>query len=977
MIAFLSVLFGFMGMLQAIPGFTALSAARSSAAALSETIDLKPAAIDVFAEMPQSEQVSPVEGRIEVDNVTFSYPARPDAPVYRNLSLLIEAGQSVALVGPSGCGKSTMVSLIERFYDVDSGKILLDGVDIQRVGVQWLRSQIGLVSQEPVLFEGSIAWNISLGFWAQGTTKASGALTEETMTSVEAAAKLSNAHSFISEFPEAYNTFVGEKGIQLSGGQKQRVAIARALARDPPILVLDEATSALDTASERLVQAALDDIRMSKKRTTIIIAHRLSTIQNADKIAVISDGAVVEEGQHSALMAREGGAYRALVESQLGGQNIARPDSLPKASEEDTPEVNRRQKSPEDVQNENTPVIEDGNAQESLGKGTKNKTSKTSMRWLWTVCWPEKWYFVLGLIGAALAGLFFPAIGFLMAEFIVVFFNVDPDEMRSESIKWCLVFCGVGVVCSAGTVLRTISSSVITERMVMRVRNMAYRSVLRQDIGWFDISSQHTAGALVSQLGNDCFLLKALTGERAFLSLSQITIIVAGLYVSFTASWRLTLVIFGIVPLIVIPVVIQAKVVAKYVEASSSSFIDAGRNVSEALLHLRTIAALGLEHERMNTFSDLLVLPYTQEVRKGIVTGIGTGVAGGTIILCAAFKYFIGGIFFDQGLVEFGDIMRCVLVLIFMAFGMSAVSKDATDKAEASVAARRIHDLLKSEPLIDPLSESGDAPTGRPVGRVEFSEVSFAYPARKDQQIYKLLSLTIEPGQTVALAGPSGCGKSTLVSLLERFYDVDAGKILLDGRDIRTLKVSWLRRQIGLVSQEPVLFSGSVAWNISLGRNPESSVIESDTDIEEAARRANAHTFIEELPQGYNTQVGERATQLSGGQKQRLAIARAIIRNPSILILDEATSALDATSEKIVQAALDELLRDSARTTIIIAHRLSTIENANKIVVFSNGAVVEEGPHKALMAKEGGMYRALVAHADQGAESSSIKKEDI
>mmetsp|Transcript_107740 Transcript_107740/g.186982 ORF Transcript_107740/g.186982 Transcript_107740/m.186982 type:complete len:1153 (-) Transcript_107740:217-3675(-) len=973
MTAFLSVLFGFLGLLQALPGLTALAAARSSAASLYEIIDSKPATIDIFAEESKAVQIDRVQGRIEFSEVAFTYPARPDAPVYSKLSLVIEAGQSVALVGPSGCGKSTIVALLERFYDVGGGKILLDGTNIKDVNVRWLRSQIGLVSQEPVLFEGSIGWNISLGLCdSQGAVASSGKLDEKTTASVRDSTRKSNAHEFINEFPDQYETFVGEKGIQLSGGQKQRIAIARALISDPPILVLDEATSALDTASERYIQTALDELMKRDKRTTIIIAHRLSTIKDADKIAVISEGRVVEEGSHSELMSYDEGAYKALVQSQLSVQRRSQTSLVVDDSDKQTAMASTEEVMPEEVKDkaEETAVASESKDADSEVKKEKTKKETVPVRWLWKLCLPELPYFATGLLGSAIAGIVMPAIGLLMAEFIVVFFNDDVDEMRSESVKWAVVFMSMGAISSFGAIIRISSFSVITERMVSRVRDMAYQSILRQDIGWFDVSSDHTAGALVSQLGNDCFLLRSFTSERASLALSQAVVLIGGLYVSFDASWQLTLVVFAIIPLIVVPVIIQAKVVAKFVEASQSSFVDAGRHVSEALLHLRTIAALGAEDNRIEAFSSLLVLPYRQDVRKGVVSGIGTGVAGGVILFGAAFKYIIGGIFFDAGIVEFSDIMRCVLVLIFMAFGMSAVSKDATDKAEASVAARRVHKLITTESAIDPFSESGEAP-GKPAGKIEFKEVSFAYPARKEVQVYKNMSLTIEAGQWVALAGPSGCGKSTLVSLLERFYNVDGGQILLDGRNIRSLKVSWLRQQIGLVSQEPVLFSGSIAWNISLGLKSSLKDVDEGvlSQVQEAARRANAHNFVSEFPDGYKTEVGERALQLSGGQKQRLAIARAIIGNPPILILDEATSALDATSEKVVQEALDELLKEHSRTTIVIAHRLSTIIDADKICVFSDGAVVEEGPHEALLAREGGVYRALVAHAEQGTDA--------
>jgi len=305
--AFLSVLFGFMGLLQMLPGVTALAAARTAAAKVYSTLDAPASAIDALS----AEGAAPAAraaGRIELRDVHFAYPSRRELPVYQGLNLTIEAGQTVALAGPSGCGKSTVVSLLERFYDTDGGAVLLDGVDVKNLNVRWLRAQIGLVSQEPVLFAGTVRFNIAMG--REGATQ----------KEVEAAATLSNAAGFVSSFPGQYETEVGEKGVQLSGGQKQRIAIARALVRDPAILVLDEATSALDAASERVVQAALDELLAARRRTTLVIAHRLSTIRNADKIAVLAQGAVIEEGTHEQLMARADGVYRGLVRSRGGGR---------------------------------------------------------------------------------------------------------------------------------------------------------------------------------------------------------------------------------------------------------------------------------------------------------------------------------------------------------------------------------------------------------------------------------------------------------------------------------------------------------------------------------------------------------------------------------------------------------------------------------------------------------------------------------
>jgi ATP-binding cassette subfamily B (MDR/TAP) protein 1 len=490
------------------------------------------------------------------------------------------------------------------------------------------------------------------------------------------------------------------------------------------------------------------------------------------------------------------------------------------------------------------------------------------------------------------------------------------------------------------------------------------------------VSSDRAAGALVGRLSQDCTLIQALTGERASIVVGQVVVMVAGLGVAFSTSWELTLIVFIIVPLIAVPVAIQAKVVAKYAEQAANSTVDAGNRAAEVILNIRTILSFGLEAHTMEKFAEELALPMKQGIRKGVATGLGTGVAAGIVLFGAAFKYFVGGIFFDEGMVSFADIMRCVLVLIFMAFGMGSVSKDASDKAEAIIAARRVREVMVTESRIDAMASNEKAENGMSSmaveGQVEFKNVVFCYPGRAQVPILQGLNLLAEPGQTLAIVGPSGCGKSTVVSLLERFYDPDSGQVLLDGVDIRTVPVRWLRSQIGIVSQEPVLFNGTICENIALGKEEASQ-----EEVEAAGKLANAHGFIMQFPKGYATAVGEKGLQLSGGQKQRIAIARAVVRDPALLILDEATSALDTVSERVVQAALEELLSAKRRTTLIIAHRLSTIQNADRIVVLSNGTVAEAGCHSELIQIQGGLYRSLVAHCEAGEKVLADIKPDL
>ncbi|KAJ1475715.1 ATP-binding cassette transporter [Baffinella frigidus] len=352
-------------------------------------------------------------------------------------------------------------------------------------------------------------------------------------------------------------------------------------------------------------------------------------------------------------------------------------------------------------------------------------------------------------------------------------------------------------------------------------------------------------------------------------------------------------------------------------------------------------------------------------VPKGVLMGAIQGYSQGALFLAFALMYWYGGTYLaDDSAVapplsdsKFEGMFIPIFCMLMLGAGLGQASQGATDSAKAAQAAGRVFEVVDRVSKIDHESDAGAKP---PVvhGKIEMENVCFAYPSRPDQKVCNDFSLVVEAGTTVALVGASGSGKSTVVSLVERFYDPDSGSVKMDGVDIRELNVRWLREQIGLVGQEPVLFAGTIADNIANGK-----VGATREEVEEAAKMANAYSFIMEFPAGFETDVGQKGGQLSGGQKQRVAIARAMIKNPSILLLDEATSALDTTSEKVVQQALDELMRKTKRTTIVIAHRLSTIRNADRICVVKRGRVVEQGTHDQLMANApNGAYYKLQAH---------------
>ncbi|XP_054846913.1 ATP-binding cassette sub-family B member 5 [Eublepharis macularius] len=933
LIVFFSVLIAAFSIGQASPNLESLANSRGAAYEVYKIIN-QPRPIDSSSK--EGFKPDKLRGEIEFKNVRFCYPSRPNTQILKGLNLKIQPGKTIALVGSSGCGKSTTIQLLQRFYDPDEGEITIDGRDIRTLNIKWMRENIGIVSQEPILFATTIAGNIRYG------------REDVTDAEIEQAAKEANAYDFISKLPDKFNTMVGERGAQLSGGQKQRIAIARALVRNPKILLLDEATSALDTQSESIVQAALDKARTG--RTTIVIAHRLSTIRTADVIAGFEKGVLVEQGTHNELMAHKG-VYYALVMQQVKRHNETSSGDV---HEDETSEEETEFETDDDDDDDDDETCEEDNINDLDTKGLENpeeKLPEVPYSRILALNKPEFCFIAVGVIAAAIGGCVTPAFAVLFGK-IIGTFRHNAVNRSQDTTLFSLMFLVLGVISLVTYILQGFMFGRSGEALTMRLRSLSFKALLQQEIGWFDDHS-HGVGVLLTRLATDASQVKGATGSRLGLLTMTIFTLLAAIIIAFIHGWQLTLLILACVPFVAIANAIRVRTMAGHASKDQKALEEAGRISTEAVENIRTVAALTREDKFFEQYKTSLEGPYRDSLHKAPLNGFTYGISQCANFFINAAVFRFGAWLIAHQFMNFEQLFIVFASVIFAAMNVGQSNSLAPDFGKSKVSAQRIFQLLDRKPLIDSYSEEGEK-LKTFEGNIEFRDIHFVYPTRAEVQVLQGLNITVNKGQTLALVGSSGCGKSTSIQLLERFYDPGSGHVLVDGVDTKSLHIQWLRSKLGLVQQEPILFDCSIGENIQYGDN---SRVVSQEEIEEAAKAANIHDFIQNLPEKYNTRVGDKGAQLSGGQKQRIAIARALVRKPAVLLLDEATSALDTESEKVVQKALDNARK--GRTCIVIAHRLSTIQNADIIAVIQNGKVMEQGTHSQLLAMEG-FYHTLV-----------------
>lgn len=944
-------------------------------------------------------------GHFELRNVSFTYPSRPERSVLRNVSLDCPAGKQTAIIGLSGSGKSTIASLMLRLYDTAEGSILLDGQDIRDLNTRQLRSCIGMVQQEATLLDRSILENIAHGLVNSASPKhehlhsaligpqlatiaaamrdgqdpveaaqAQGPEVVEIVEMVQHAAILADAARFISQLSEGLGTVVGSNGTLLSGGQKQRIAVARALVKDPKVLILDEATAALDSKSEKEILAAIE--RCSEGRTMISIAHRLSTIQKADKIIVMRDGEFVEEGSHSELMAKQG-AYAGLVQLQSLNTHSSDHQVDLNSLSNDITESNQDSDNAKSTDVEKSKIKElvsidttekPPSPQASIEEPTK-KSAKKSVWYLTKGLFPVIRPFLLvaliALVGASIVGAAFSIEAVIFGNTVGSLTPCEsPEYIRSRGSFFGLMFFILAIVEFFANIVSWVGFGWASEKSIYNIRVLLFRSLFEQDLHWHQSESRTPTG-LLGYITSDGNLISGLSGSVIGTIFSICINLVVAVVMTLCIAWKIALVCIAIVPLLLGVGLMELHVLAKFEEKHENAFNKSVSVSVEAINSIKTIASLSLEEETLAVYRRTLAGPRRETTQISLWANVWLGLAYfiGNLSYALAFwwgsKQIFNGTYSET---QFIIVMFALLVSAQLWSQMFALAPEVSN-ARAAVArvlgilelgsadlSTKVHALPESTQEKD-VEASGETKSFTPNAQggidVELRDVKFSYPARPHIPVLRGLNVHVRPGQFCALVGPSGAGKSTIISLVERMYHASAGAILVDGTDITQRADISFRDDIALVPQEGVLFEGSVRFNVSLGARPGTEV--SDEDIIQACKLANIHDTIASLPQGYDTLCGANGSKLSGGQKQRLAIARALVRKPRLLILDEPTSALDAESEKLLQEGLEVASRGIS--VLAIAHRLHTIRKADTIYLIEGGVCVDSGTHEQLFAR--------------------------
>ncbi|KAK8574486.1 hypothetical protein V6N12_062176 [Hibiscus sabdariffa] len=1045
--ALFAVILSGLGLNQAATNFYSFDQGRIAAYRLFEMISRSSSGLN-----QEGNTLVSIQGNIEFRNVYFSYLSRPEIPILSGFYLTVPSKKAVALVGRNGSGKSSIIPLMERFYDPTLGEVLLDGENIKNLKLEWLRSQIGLVTQEPALLSLSIKDNIAYG-------------RDATLDQIEEAAKIARAHTFISSLERGYETQVGRAGLALTEEQKIKLSIARAVLLNPTILLLDEVTGGLDFEAERTVQEALDLLMLG--RSTIIIARQLCLIRNVDYIAVMEEGQLVEMGTHDELLVLDGlyaellrceeatklprrmpvGNYKETstfqIEKDSSSVHSIQESSSPKFvkspslqrvpgvfqpqdgafSSQDSPKAHspppekmldngllvnagdkepsiRRQDSFErrlpqlpklDVQSAQKPKSNDSDPESPVSPllmsdprnershsqtfsrphshsddiPMKVKEAKDMLHgeapsfWRLAQLSSAEWlYAVLGSLGAAIFGSFNPLLAYVIALIVTAYYRHERHHLRDEVDRWCLIIACMGIVTVVANFLQHFYFGIMGEKMTERVRRMMFSAMLRNEVGWFD-NEENSADNLSMRLANDATFVRAAFSNRLSIFIQDSAAVIVAILIGMLLQWRVALVAFATLPVLALSAFAQKLWLAGFSKGIQEMHRKASLVLEDAVRNIYTVVAFCAGNKVMDLYRLQLKKILKQSFFHGMAIGFAFGFSQFLLFACNALLLWYTAFSVKRHYIDLPTAIREYMVFSFATFALVEPFGLAPYILKRRKSLISVFEIIDRIPKIEPDDNSALKPPNV-YGSIELKNVDFCYPTRPEMLVLSNFSLKVNGGQTIAIVGVSRSGKSTIISLIERFYDPVAGQILLDGRDLKLYNLRWLRNHLGLVQQEPIIFSTTIRENIIYARHNAS-----EAEMKEAARIANAHHFISSLPHGYDTHVGMRGVDLTPGQKQRIAIARVVLKNAPILLLDEASSSIESESSRVVQEALDTLIMGN-KTTILIAHRAAMMRHVDNIVVLNGGRIVEEGTHDSLVSKNGLYVRLMQPHFGKG-----------